>query len=138
MSAPRVAVGPFSSDFATDAVRAGGGEVVEVADGPDSLVWLDPHDVDGLRTWLAEVPDARWVQLPFAGVEKVAEAGVLDEDLRAACLAALSIPREAAREFSLRYTWKESARQFLENVEAARGKLTRVKWRRRLELDDGG
>ena len=79
MSAPRVAVGPFSSDFATDAVRAGGGEVVEVADGPDSLVWLDPHDVAGLQAWLAEVPDARWVQLPFAGVEKVAEAGVLDD-----------------------------------------------------------
>ena len=79
MSAPRVAVGPFSSDFATDAVRAGGGEVVEVADGPDSLVWLDPHDVAGLQAWLAEVPDARWVQLPLAGVEKVAEAGVLDD-----------------------------------------------------------
>jgi len=66
------------------------------------------------------------------------DAGVLDEDLRAACLRALEIPREAAREFSLRYTWKESARQFLENVEAARGRLSRVKWRRRLELVDGG
>ncbi len=47
-------------------------------------------------------------------------AGVLGEDLRAACLEALTIPREAAREYSLRFTWKESARQFLENVEAAR------------------
>ena len=47
-------------------------------------------------------------------------AGVLDEDLRAACLQALTIPREAAREYSLRYTWKESARQFLENIELSR------------------
>ncbi len=80
MPAPRVAVGPFPSDFAVDAVRAGGGEVVDLGDGPDSLVWLDPGDVAGLASWLAEVPDARWVQLPFAGVERVAEAGLLDTD----------------------------------------------------------
>ena len=79
MSQPRVAVGPFPSTFATDAVRDGGGEVVELADRPDSLVWLDPGDVTGLTGWLAEVPDARWVQLPFAGVERVAEAGLLDD-----------------------------------------------------------
>jgi glycosyltransferase involved in cell wall biosynthesis len=47
-------------------------------------------------------------------------AGVLDEDLRAACLKALAIPRERARESSLRFTWKESARQFLDNIEASR------------------
>ena len=46
---------------------------------PDSLVWLDPGDVEGLTAWLAEVPDARWVQLPFAGVERVAAAGLLDD-----------------------------------------------------------
>ena len=45
---------------------------------------------------------------------------MLDEDLRAACLKALTIPREAAREHSLRFTWKESARQFLENIEMSR------------------
>ena len=80
MTPPRVAVGPFPSDFATDAVHDGGGEVVDLADRPDSLVWLDPGDVDGLAAWLAEVPDARWVQLPFAGVERVAEAGLLDDE----------------------------------------------------------
>jgi glycosyltransferase involved in cell wall biosynthesis len=52
-------------------------------------------------------------------------AGALNENLRAACLAALTIPREAAREYSLRYTWRESARQFLENVEASRSKRAR-------------
>ena len=47
-------------------------------------------------------------------------AGVLDEDLRAACLKALTIPREKAREHSLRFTWRESARQFLDNIEMSR------------------
>ena len=51
-------------------------------------------------------------------------AGVLDEDLRAACLRALTIPREQAREHSMRFTWKESARQFLDNIEASRSEVT--------------
>jgi hypothetical protein len=45
---------------------------------------------------------------------------VLDEDLRAACLKALTLSRERAREHSMRFTWKESARQFLDNIEASR------------------
>ena len=59
---------------------------------------------------------------PVAGPIDVVspEAGVLDEDLRTACLKALAIPREAAREYSLRFTWKESARQFLDTIEACR------------------
>ena len=61
------------------------------------------------------------------------DAGVLDEDLRAACLKALTISREAAREHSMRYTWSESARQFLDNIETTRGRSQRVK-PRRLEL----
>ncbi len=47
-------------------------------------------------------------------------AGVLSEDLGAACLAALEIPREAARAHSLQFTWAESARQFLGNIVAGR------------------
>jgi glycosyltransferase involved in cell wall biosynthesis len=50
-------------------------------------------------------------------------AGVLDEDLRAACLKALTISRESAREHSLRFTWEESARQFLDNIEMSRSPL---------------
>ena len=59
---------------------------------------------------------------PVAGPIDVvgSQAGVLSDDLRAACLQALTISREAAREFSLRYTWRESARQFLDNVETSR------------------
>ena len=62
-----------------------------------------------------------------------AQAGVLDEDLRAACVKALTIPPEAAREYSLRFTWRESARQFLDNIEIARGESIRTR-PRELEL----
>jgi glycosyltransferase involved in cell wall biosynthesis len=45
-------------------------------------------------------------------------AGVLSDNLREACLAALEIPRDRARAHSLKFTWGESARQFLGHVEA--------------------
>ncbi|ACL59829.1 glycosyltransferase family 4 protein [Methylobacterium nodulans] len=45
--------------------------------------------------------------------------GVLDQDLRAATLAALDVPRERCRAEALRYTWAESARQFYANIEVA-------------------
>jgi phosphoglycerate dehydrogenase-like enzyme len=79
MSSSRIAVGPRRGSFATDAVRAAGGSVVEITEKPDAIVWLDPADVAGLAGWLGEAPDVRWVQLPFAGVEPVAEYGLLDE-----------------------------------------------------------
>lgn len=43
-------------------------------------------------------------------------AGALDEDLGAACLKALKIPREKALAHARRFTWEASARQFLDNV----------------------
>jgi glycosyltransferase involved in cell wall biosynthesis len=42
--------------------------------------------------------------------------GVLSEDLRAACLGALQISRDACRAFALRHSWENSARQFIEHV----------------------
>ncbi len=47
-------------------------------------------------------------------------AGALDEDLRAACLAALAIPREAARAHAATFTWERATRQFLRNIAAAK------------------
>ena len=68
---------------------------------------------------------------PVAGPLDVigeSSAGVLSEDLGAACLRALQIPRTAAREHSLQFTWAESARQFLDNIEQSRGsKAVRAK-----------
>ncbi|ACK49921.1 glycosyl transferase group 1 [Methylocella silvestris BL2] len=57
--------------------------------------------------------------LPVAGPLDVigsSGAGVLDEDLRAACLKALETPREKARAYALTFTWANSARQFLDNI----------------------
>ena len=80
MTPPRVAVGPLPSPFATEAVVEGGGTVTPVGDSPDAIVWLDPADVDGLRGYLAQAPGAAWVQLPFAGVERIADEGLLDHE----------------------------------------------------------
>ena len=82
---PRIAIGPHPATFASDAVVAGGGAVVDVGDGPDGLVWLDPSDLDGLADHLATAPGVRWVQLPLAGVERVAELGLFDHTRRWTC-----------------------------------------------------
>ena len=57
-------------------------------------------------------------------------AGVLDEDLRAACLKALTIPREAPPAWAQRFTWDESARQFLDAVEMSRAYAERRRRKR--------
>jgi phosphoglycerate dehydrogenase-like enzyme len=78
VTAPRVAVGPVPLDSACQAIRDGGGEPVGVDAAADALVWLDPSDTGGLRRALAVASSARWIQLPMAGVERVAAAGMLD------------------------------------------------------------
>jgi glycosyltransferase involved in cell wall biosynthesis len=47
--------------------------------------------------------------------------GVLSEDLHAACLGALQISREACRAFAMRYSWENSARQFIGHVRKVAG-----------------
>ena len=78
VTVPRVAIGPQRRDFAEKAIRDGGGEPSDVDARADALVWLNPADIDGLRAALQTAGSARWVQLPFAGVERVAAAGILD------------------------------------------------------------
>jgi len=85
MPAPRIAIGPELHSFATEAVAAAGGTVVDVDESPDGLVWLNPADVDGLGRALQAAPDAGWVQLPFAGIEPVVEAGLIDPARRWTC-----------------------------------------------------
>ncbi|MFK0384272.1 MULTISPECIES: bifunctional monoglucosyl/glucuronosyl diacylglycerol synthase [Rhizobium/Agrobacterium group] len=50
------------------------------------------------------------------------EAGALDNDLRNACLAALSCSAEGALALSKNYSWEKASRQFLDNVIQAAGK----------------
>jgi len=44
--------------------------------------------------------------------------GALDEDLRSACIRALSMSRETCRNFALERSWENSARQFIGNLSA--------------------
>ena len=73
-----VAVGPGEAAWAVDAIRRGGGEPVGLGQEPYGLVWTDAGAVGELRDVLRAHPEISWVQLPMAGVEHMAQAGVLD------------------------------------------------------------
>ncbi len=67
------------------------------------------------------VPVAAYPVMGPVDILGTSAAGALDEDLRAACLKALSLERAAARAHALRYTWARAAGQFLDNVRRANG-----------------
>jgi phosphoglycerate dehydrogenase-like enzyme len=60
-----------------EAISRGGGAVVPLAEA-NGLVWLIPGRPDQLQEALNSHPRLDWVQLPSAGVEKFAAAGVFD------------------------------------------------------------
>ena len=70
-----VAPGPIAPVVA-EAITAAGGELVDEREA-EALVWTDPSDANGLADLLATRPDVRWVQLPFAGVDRF--AGLFDD-----------------------------------------------------------
>lgn len=72
---PKIAVLPGHPEI-EEAVLEAGGALVPAAEA-DGVVWVDPRDPEGLRTALSGSP-ARWVQLPFAGIERFVAAGVID------------------------------------------------------------
>ena len=66
---PKIAVGPQSgAGWACDAVRAGGGVVVDASEA-QGLVWTDFDSTAQLIETLANNPGITWVQVPFSGVE---------------------------------------------------------------------
>lgn len=72
MAAPRIALAPDTApSWLHDAIVDGGGVLVapEEAEG---LVWFEPFDPGAIVPVLAASP-ARWVQLPWAGVEPYVE-----------------------------------------------------------------
>ena len=73
-----VAVAPAEAPWAAEAIRRGGGQPVQLDEKPSGLVWTDPGAVEELRVVLRAYPGIAWVQLPMAGIERVAEVGVLD------------------------------------------------------------
>jgi len=79
----KVAVVPHDIDPVRDAIVQGGGVAADAGDA-DALVWTDPSDPESLRSILSSSP-ARWVQLPFAGIERFFDAGVIDPALIWTC-----------------------------------------------------
>ena len=101
MQPPRVAVIPEVAAFA-DAAVAGGGVLSDPADA-DAIVWSDPSDAEGLRKVLATSP-ARWIQLPFAGIERFVEAGVITPDRTWTCAKGIYGPATAEHALALLLT----------------------------------
>ena len=72
-----VAVVPTAEPAIVDAMRAGGGTLIE-PERAEAIVWTDPFHPEELAAVLEGSP-ATWVQLPFAGIERFVAAGVLDD-----------------------------------------------------------
>jgi phosphoglycerate dehydrogenase-like enzyme len=72
------AVAPEQADWVADAIRRGGGEPAGLDQDPAGLVWTGAGAVDELKVVLQAHPGISWVQLPMAGVERMAQAGVFD------------------------------------------------------------
>lgn len=69
MASPRLALAPDPDlGWLADAIRSGGGELVDLAEC-EGIIWSDPRSPERLADALAAAPAARWVQLPFAGIE---------------------------------------------------------------------
>lgn len=71
-----VFVAPQVDEQIADAVRRGGGRVVEDLASARALVWRGSKG-DNIRDFLT--PAIEWVQLPAAGVERYVQDGVLDD-----------------------------------------------------------
>ena len=81
--APRIALAPDPvPSWLEDAIVGGGGHLVPLADC-EAVVWADPRNPAALDDALREAPGARWVQLPFAGVENFVH--LVDDDRTWTC-----------------------------------------------------
>jgi len=58
------------------------------------------------------------------------DAGVVSDDLRAACMEALSVSRERARAYAETFSWKACAEQFINNLEPLPVPERRRFWKR--------
>lgn len=96
-----------------------GKELAEAYAAADCFVFPSRTDTFGLVILEALACGTPVAAYPVQGpldVIGASPAGVLSEDLRAACLQALEISRETARAHALRFSWKICTRQFLSNL----------------------
>jgi glycosyltransferase involved in cell wall biosynthesis len=87
--------------------------------GSDVFVFPSRTDTFGLVVLEALASGLPVAAFPVTGPRDVigsAPVGVLDEDLRAACLSALNLWPRACLEFAARHTWEASARAFVDHM----------------------
>ena len=96
---PRIAVAPAGVEMVAALVEGAGGRIVEPGDA-DGLIWTDPADPHGLKKLLEDCP-ARWVQLPFAGIESFFEAGAIDPARSWTCAKGIYGPATAEHALAL-------------------------------------
>ena len=76
-----------------------------------------------LEALASGVPVAAYpVTGPIDIIEDGSGAGALHDDLREACLAALSCSQEDARRLARTFSWEAASRQFLDNIMVAQGR----------------
>ncbi len=100
-------------------LRRDNGELAALYAAADVFVFPSRTDTFGLVLLEALASGVPIAAYPVPGpLDIVGDSGVgaLDEDLRAAALAALAIPHERCRAHALNFTWRNSARQFLANL----------------------
>ncbi|HVZ54045.1 MAG TPA: glycosyltransferase family 1 protein [Pseudolabrys sp.] len=108
-----------------DAVFLGarhGEALAEIYAAADVFVFPSRTDTYGLvllEALASGVPVASFPAPAQRDVMGEAPVGVLDEDLRRACLEALECSRDVCRDFAETMTWEESARIFIEHVATA-------------------
>jgi glycosyltransferase involved in cell wall biosynthesis len=123
----KVIVGDGPARFALeqkypDAVFLGalqGEALAEVYAAADVFVFPSKTDTFGLVLLEALASGLPVAAFPVTGPRDVigaAPVGVLDEDLRKACLEALSIPAQACVDFAAKHTWEASAQAFIDNM----------------------
>lgn len=83
MSAPLIAVAPFGEEGLAGVIEGAGGQV-SPPEQADAVIWTDPRVPEALGELLQSTP-ARWIQLPFAGIESFFEAGVIDPNRTWTC-----------------------------------------------------
>ncbi len=101
-----------------------GEALAEIYASADAFVFPSLTDTFGVVLLEALASGVPVAAFPVAGPCDVignSKAGVLDKDLRRAAVGALAIPRDLCRKYALQFSWRESARQFFDNVLAANG-----------------
>jgi len=97
-----------------------GEELAEIYAACDVFVFPSKTDTFGLVLLEALASGLPVAAFPVQGPRDVigsAAVGVLRDDLRSACLEALSIPREDCVTFAAAHSWEVSARTFIEHAQ---------------------